>query len=873
MASLKDLRGPPLPGPRRGPGPRPPPPPPPPRAREAALLTLTRAAAPGAEMPRQFPKLNISEVDEQVRLLAEKVFAKVLREEDSKDALSLFTVPEDCPIGQKEAKERELQKELAEQKSVETAKRMRWSRLASICPLGWKPLEICIWLLLYPQVLARGGEQWMCGRGKMSCFLTATADTTSGKKSFKMIRSQSLSLQMPTQQDWKGPPTASPVMSPTTPVLPGATSQPTPAPYAMPEFQRVTISGDYCAGITVEDYEQAAKSLAKALMIREKYARLAYHRFPRTTARYLGHRRVDAAPPEEGLPDFHPPPLPQEDPYCLDDAPPNLGYLVRMQGGILFVYDNKKMLERQEPHSLPYPDLETYTVDMSHILALITDGPTKTYCHRRLNFLESKFSLHEMLNEMSEFKELKSNPHRDFYNVRKVDTHIHAAACMNQKHLLRFIKHTYQTEPDRAVAEKQGRKITLRQVFDSLHMDPYDLTVDSLDVHAGRQTFHRFDKFNSKYNPVGASELRDLYLKTENYLGGEYFARMVKEVARELEESKYQYSEPRLSIYGRSPEEWPNLARWFIQHKVYSPNMRWIIQVPRIYDIFRSKKLLPSFGKMLENIFLPLFEATINPQDHQELHLFLKYVTGFDSVDDESKHSDHMFSDKSPSPDIWTSEQNPPYSYYLYYMYANIMVLNNLRRERGLSTFLFRPHCGEAGSITHLVSAFLTADNISHGLLLKKSPVLQYLYYLAQIPIAMSPLSNNSLFLEYSKNPLREFLHKGLHVSLSTDDPMQFHYTKEALMEEYAIAAQVWKLSTCDLCEIARNSVLQSGLSHQEKQKFLGQNYYKEGPEGNDIRKTNVAQIRMAFRYETLCNELSFLSDAMKSEEITALTK
>lgn len=62
-------------------------------------------------------------------------------------------------------------------------------------------------------------------------------------------------------------------------------------------------------------------------------------------------------------------------------------------------------------------------------------------------------------------------------------------------------------------------------------------------------------------------------------------------------------------------------------------------------------------------------------------------------------------------------------------------------------------------------------------------------------------------------------------------------------------------------------------LVPQEKQKFLGQNYYKEGPEGNDIRKTNVAQIRMAFRYETLCNELSFLSDAMKSEEITALTQ
>ncbi|XP_067152221.1 AMP deaminase 3 isoform X5 [Apteryx mantelli] len=705
-------------------------------------------AAP-AEMPRQFPKLNFSEVDENVRLLAEKVFAKVLREEDSKDALSLFTVPEDCPIGQKEAKERELQKELAEQQSVETAKR---------------------------------------------------------KKSFKMIRSQSLSLQIPTQE-WKAP-SVNPVLSPATPVLPSA-FLPVQVPYDVPEFQRVSISGDYCAGVTVDDYEQAAKSLVKALLIREKYSRLAYHRFPRTTSQYLCSMRDEKWKVEDEVyPDFHSPPEENEDPYNLDDAPDNLDYVIKIKGGIPFVYDNKEMMELNEPRSLPYPDLETYTLDLSHVLALIADGPTKTYCHRRLNFLESKFSLHEMLNEMSEFKELKSNPHRDFYNVRK-----------------------------------------------------------------GRQTFHRFDKFNSKYNPVGASELRDLYLKTENYIGGEYFARMVKEVACELEESKYQYTEPRLSIYGRSPDEWQNLAKWFIKHKVYSPNMRWIIQVPRIYDIFRSKNILPSFGKMLENIFVPLFEATINPKEHKELHLFLKYVTGFDSVDDESKHSGHMFSDKSLNPDLWTSEKNPPYSYYLYYTYVNIMLLNNLRRERGMCTFLFRPHCGEAGSITHLVSAFLTADNISHGLLLKKSPVLQYLYYLAQIPIAMSPLSNNSLFLEYSKNPLREFLHKGLHVSLSTDDPMQFHYTKEALMEEYAIAAQVWKLSTCDLCEIARNSVLQSGLSDKEKQKFLGVNYCKEGPEGNDIRKTNVAQIRMAFRYETLCNELSFLADAMKTEQISALSK
>ena len=55
-------------------------------------------------------------------------------------------------------------------------------------------------------------------------------------------------------------------------------------------------------------------------------------------------------------------------------------------------------------------------------------------------------------------------------------------------------------------------------------------------------------------------------------------------------------------------------------------------------------------------------------------------VTGFDSVDDESKHSDHMFSYKSPKPEDWTTLDNPPYSYYLFHMYANIMVLNNLRK-------------------------------------------------------------------------------------------------------------------------------------------------------------------------------------------------
>jgi len=47
-----------------------------------------------------------------------------------------------------------------------------------------------------------------------------------------------------------------------------------------------------------------------------------------------------------------------------------------------------------------------------------------------------------------------------------------------------------------------------------------------------------------------------------------------------------------------------------------------------------------------------------------------------------------------------------------------------------------------------------------------------------------------------------------------------FFHPQEPLMEEYSIAAQVWKLSTCDMCEIARNSVCQSGFPHEVR--YLG---------------------------------------------------
>lgn len=177
-------------------------------------------------------------------------------------------------------------------------------------------------------------------------------------------------------------------------------------------------------------------------------------------------------------------------------------------------------------------------------------------------------------------------------------------------------------------------------------------------------------------------------------------------------------------------------------------------------------------------------------------------------------------------------------------------------RHRGFNTFEFRPHCGEAGQKNHMACGFLLADNINHGVELGRAPVLQYLYYLAQIGISMSPMSNNHLFMRFDKNPFKKFFERGQRVCLSTDDPLQFHNTKEPLVEEYSIAQKVLNLSTTDMCELARNSVLVSGFEPARKRLWLGAHYTAEGVAGNDIEFTNVPDIRVEFRHGVLQAEL-----------------
>ena len=168
---------------------------------------------------------------------------------------------------------------------------------------------------------------------------------------------------------------------------------------------------------------------------------------------------------------------------------------------------------------------------------------------------------------------------------------------MNAKHLLRFIKHKLRFSPDEIVIHRDNNFLTLSEVFHTLNLTAYDLSIDTLDMHAHYDTFHRFDRFNLKYNPCGQSRLREIFLKYDNLMKGRYLADISKEVFSDVEKSKYQLMEPRISIYGRSMNEWSSLAAWTYDNQVTSKHIREFVFVWLVW--FGWWWLLLLFGSLV----------------------------------------------------------------------------------------------------------------------------------------------------------------------------------------------------------------------------------------------------------------------------------
>ena len=149
------------------------------------------------------------------------------------------------------------------------------------------------------------------------------------------------------------------------------------------------------------------------------------------------------------------------------------------ESGVYQIFENDKA---REP-AIKVPTIREFYVELDEVLQLSSDGPSKSFAFRRLQYLEGKFNLYVLLNEYQETADTKKVPHRDFYNVRKVDTHVHHSACMNQKHLLRFIKSKIKKHPNEVVLYRDGKHLTLAEVFASINLTAYDLSIDTLDMH------------------------------------------------------------------------------------------------------------------------------------------------------------------------------------------------------------------------------------------------------------------------------------------------------------------------------------------------------------------------------------------------------
>lgn len=155
------------------------------------------------------------------------------------------------------------------------------------------------------------------------------------------------------------------------------------------------------------------------------------------------------------------------------------------QGSVYQVYELAMAMEKKKT-LIKVPTLREYFMDLNIVKEVSEDGPIKSFAFRELQILDGKFNLHALENSYAEMMESKAVPHRDFYNVRKVDTHVHHSACMNSKHLLRFIKSKLKHSASDKVMFREGKQMTLQDVFDSLEMTAYDLSIDTLDTHVGR---------------------------------------------------------------------------------------------------------------------------------------------------------------------------------------------------------------------------------------------------------------------------------------------------------------------------------------------------------------------------------------------------
>ena len=155
-----------------------------------------------------------------------------------------------------------------------------------------------------------------------------------------------------------------------------------------------------------------------------------------------------------------------------------------LDGVVCFISDGTEIIS-------PVVSVREYYSDLQLLLRAMYNVVNKSFCYTRLKLLQSKFHLHLMCNADREQFHQKFKKTKDFYNIVKVDNHVHLSAAMNQKHLQKFMKNKLTKFPNEIVISKNSELKTLKEVFDTLSITTENLTVDMLDVYADQKTFHK----------------------------------------------------------------------------------------------------------------------------------------------------------------------------------------------------------------------------------------------------------------------------------------------------------------------------------------------------------------------------------------------
>ncbi len=136
--------------------------------------------------------------------------------------------------------------------------------------------------------------------------------------------------------------------------------------------------------------------------------------------------------------------------------------------------------------------------------------------------------------------------------------------------------------------------------------------------------------------------------------------------------------------------------------------------------------------------------------------------------------------------------------------------------------YLTVAHAGEEGPPAYIWEALdlLKIKRIDHGVRALEDEKLLERIIKEKIPLTVCPLSNLKLcvFKQLSDHNLKKLLHKGVKVTINSDDPAYFGGYMNA---NFVQTAKALDLSDEDLKTLARNSFEASLISEDMKQKWF----------------------------------------------------